>query len=150
MAVILAIYGFIDLVLLLAVSVINERVKPILHSVGISKDWKRLHNEENVIERTCRLEEPTMRIVKISSKGGVTIPARVAGATRAQEGHAYRLETGWSSPCTDPGPALSEEILAPPLALGILSPLRAKISTCRIDLRSKETMAKRDRLTTID
>ena len=91
MALALAIYGFVDLILLLAAKVINERVKPILHSVGISKDWKRLHNEENVIERTCPLEKPTMRIVKISSKGRVTIPAEL----RARLGLKKGMRIDW-------------------------------------------------------
>jgi len=73
--VILSIYGFVDLILLLAARVIDERVKPIFHSLGISKDWKRLYNEEKLIERLCRLEEPIMRITKINAKGQVTIPA---------------------------------------------------------------------------
>ena len=71
----LAIYGFVDLVLLLAARAIDERVKPILQSLGIGKDWKRLYNEEEIIERTCQLEEPILRITKISAKGRVTIPA---------------------------------------------------------------------------
>jgi hypothetical protein len=47
----------------------EERVKPIPNSLGFSKERKRLHNEEKVIKGARHLEEPTMRIVKISTRG---------------------------------------------------------------------------------
>lgn len=75
MAVVLAIYGLVDLILLLAVKVITERVKPIFHGMGISENWKRMSHKENAIEGTCQLEEPILRLSKINARGQVTIPA---------------------------------------------------------------------------
>jgi AbrB family looped-hinge helix DNA binding protein len=76
MAVVLAIYGFVDLILLLAATVIKEWVKPIFHAVGIGS-WKRMSHNEDAIARTCQLEEPIVRITRISAKGRVTIPAEL-------------------------------------------------------------------------
>lgn len=70
-----AIYGFIDLILLLAAKVINERVKPILQTMGTSKNRKLARQRENAVEGICQLEEPLMRFTKINAKGQVTIPA---------------------------------------------------------------------------
>lgn len=75
MAVVLAIYGFVELILLLAATVINERVRPIFHAVGIRERWKRMGYKENAIEGMCPLEESTMRLTKVNAKGQVTIPA---------------------------------------------------------------------------
>jgi AbrB family looped-hinge helix DNA binding protein len=73
MAVVLAIYGFVDLLLLLAAKVVDERVRPIFHLCN--RDWKGMRRQENAIERMCPLDESTMRWTKINGKGQVTIPA---------------------------------------------------------------------------
>lgn len=77
MAIVFAIYGFVDLVLLLAAKVVNERVKPILHSMDNCKNWKRMRQKENVIEGMCQLERSETRLTKINAKGQVTIPAEL-------------------------------------------------------------------------
>jgi AbrB family looped-hinge helix DNA binding protein len=77
MAIVLAIYGFADLILLLAATVINERVRPIFHAVGIGERWKRMGHKENPIEGMCPLGESTMRLTKVNAKGQVTIPAEL-------------------------------------------------------------------------
>lgn len=77
MSIVLAIYGLVDLILLLAAKVINERLKPIFHAIGTSKNGKRTRHEGNATERMCHLEEPTPRVTKISTKGRVTIPAEL-------------------------------------------------------------------------
>jgi|BogFormECP04_OM1_1039644.scaffolds.fasta_scaffold33502_2 hypothetical protein len=40
MAVVLAVYGAVDLILLLAAKVLNERMKPLFRALGVGKDWK--------------------------------------------------------------------------------------------------------------
>jgi AbrB family looped-hinge helix DNA binding protein len=75
MAVVFAIYGFIDLMLLLATKVRDERVMPMIHSLGIGGDWRSMRHKENAIERTLLLEELNIRRTKINGKGQVTIPA---------------------------------------------------------------------------
>jgi AbrB family looped-hinge helix DNA binding protein len=77
MAVVFAIYGLVDLALLLAVKVVNERVKPIFRALGIGKNGKRMGNKENTIERMCQLGKSEMRLTKINAKGQVTIPAEL-------------------------------------------------------------------------
>ena len=76
MAVVLAIYGFVDLVLLFA-AVLVERAKAPLHALGISKNWKHANRKEETIERMCQLEKSETRVTKISTKGRVTIPAEL-------------------------------------------------------------------------
>lgn len=73
MAVVFAIYGFVDLLLLLATAQV-ERVKAPIGSVG-SRNLKRAIAEEKTTEGMCQLEEPVMRFTKINAKGQVTIPA---------------------------------------------------------------------------
>ncbi|MGC2248730.1 MAG: AbrB/MazE/SpoVT family DNA-binding domain-containing protein [Terriglobales bacterium] len=75
MAVVFAIYGFIDLMLLLATKVMDERMMPMIHSLGISKNWRSMRHKENAIERPVLLEESNIRWTKINAKGQVTIPA---------------------------------------------------------------------------
>jgi len=77
MAVVFAIYGFIDLVLLLAATLINDRVRPMFHAVGIDENRKRMSHKENANGRMCQLEESTMRFTKIGARGQVTIPAEL-------------------------------------------------------------------------
>jgi len=77
MAVVFAIYELVDLILLLAARVVDERVKPMVHALGINKNWKRMRHKENAIEGMCQLEESTMRRTKINAKGQVTIPAEL-------------------------------------------------------------------------
>jgi len=77
MAVILAIYGFVDIILLLAANVVGERVKPLLHALGISKDWEHTSRKEGAIEGMCYSGESAMRRTKINAKGQVTIPAEL-------------------------------------------------------------------------
>jgi AbrB family looped-hinge helix DNA binding protein len=77
MAVVLAIYGAVDLILLLAAKVVDERVKPLFHALGISKNWKHESRKEEAIEGMCQLEESAMQCTKINAKGQVTIPAEL-------------------------------------------------------------------------
>jgi len=77
MAVVFAIYELVDLILLLASKVVDEHVKPMVHALGINKNWKRMRHKENTIEGMCQLEESTMRRTKINGKGQVTIPAEL-------------------------------------------------------------------------
>ena len=77
MALIFAIYGFVDLILLLAAKVITERVRPIFHAVGARENWERMSHKKNAIEGTCLLEESTMRFTKVNARGQVTIPAEL-------------------------------------------------------------------------
>jgi AbrB family looped-hinge helix DNA binding protein len=77
MAVVFAIYELVDLILLLAAKVVDERVKPMVHALGINENWKRMRHKENPIEGMCQLEESTMRRTKINAKGQVTIPAEL-------------------------------------------------------------------------
>jgi len=76
MAVVLAIYGFVDLVLLFAAALV-ERAKAPLHALGISKNWKHASRKEEAIERMCQLGELAMRRTKTNAKGQVTIPAEL-------------------------------------------------------------------------
>ena len=76
MAVVLAIYGFVDLVLLFA-AVLVERAKAPLHALGISKNWKHASRKEEAIERMCQLGESAMRRTKINARGQITIPAEL-------------------------------------------------------------------------
>jgi len=73
MAVVLAIYGFVDLLLLLAMAQV-ERVKALIRSLG-ARSLKRAIAEEKTTEGMCQLEDPIMRFTKINAKGQVTIPA---------------------------------------------------------------------------
>ena len=77
MAVVFAIYELVDLILLLVAKVVDERVKPMIHALGINKNWKRMRHQQNAIEGMCQLEESTMRRTTINSKGQVTIPAEL-------------------------------------------------------------------------
>ena len=52
MSVILAIYGFIDLILLLAANVVNERVQPMLYALASAKKCERVLQAENETEGT--------------------------------------------------------------------------------------------------
>jgi hypothetical protein len=79
MAVVLAIYGAVDLILLLAAKVVNERVKPLFRALGFSQDRKHARRKEKATERMCQLAEPATRRTKTNAKGQVTIPGRVAG-----------------------------------------------------------------------
>ena len=76
MAVILAIYGLVDIILLLAAKVVDERVKPLFHALGISKNWEHTSRKE-AIEGMSYLGESAMRRTKINAKGQVTIPAEL-------------------------------------------------------------------------
>jgi len=76
MAVILAIYGFVDLALLLAAAQV-ERVKSLLHSMGVSRNWQHASPKEQTTEGTCQLGESGMRRTKINARGQVTIPAQL-------------------------------------------------------------------------
>src|ERR1019366_3993155 len=76
MAVILAIYGLVDIILLLAAKVVDERVKPLFHALGISKNWEHTSRNE-AIEGQSYLGESAMRRTKINAKGQVTIPAEL-------------------------------------------------------------------------
>ena len=78
MAVVLAIYGLVDIILLLAAKVVDERVKPLFHALGISENWEHASRNEEAIEGVCYLGESTMRrTTKINAKGQVTIPAEL-------------------------------------------------------------------------
>jgi AbrB family looped-hinge helix DNA binding protein len=77
MAVVFAIYELVDLILLLAAKVVDERVKPMFHALGVTKNWKGMRHRENAIEAMCQVEESTMRRTKINAKGQVTIPAEL-------------------------------------------------------------------------
>jgi AbrB family looped-hinge helix DNA binding protein len=77
MALVFVIYELVDLILLLAAKVVDERVKPMFHALGINKNWKDMRQRENAIEGTCQVEESTMRRTKINAKGQVTIPAEL-------------------------------------------------------------------------
>jgi len=77
MAVVFAIYELVDLVLLLAAKVVDERIKPMFHALGVNKNWKGLRHKENAIEGMCQVEESTIRRTKINAKGQVTIPAEL-------------------------------------------------------------------------
>ncbi len=41
MAVVFAIYELVDLILLLAAKVVDERAKPMFHALGVNKNWKK-------------------------------------------------------------------------------------------------------------
>lgn len=75
MSVILAIYGFIDLILLLAANVVNERVQPMLYALASAKKCERVLQAENETEGTGQKEKSNMRRTKINGKGQITIPA---------------------------------------------------------------------------
>jgi len=77
MALVLAIYEAVDLILLLAAKVVNERVKPLFRALGVSKDWKHASRKEEATEGTCQLGESPMRRTKTNAKGQVTIPAEL-------------------------------------------------------------------------
>jgi AbrB family looped-hinge helix DNA binding protein len=47
--------------------VVDERVKPMFHTLGVNKNWKGMR----------QLGESTMRRTKINAKGQVTIPAEL-------------------------------------------------------------------------
>lgn len=89
MAVVFVIYELVDLILLLAAKVVDERVKPMFHALGVNKNWKGMRQRENAIERMCQVEESTMRRTKINGKGASDDSRRVAGAIRDQEGHSH-------------------------------------------------------------
>lgn len=76
MAAVVAIYGFVDLALLLATAW-AERVKTLLHAVGVSRNWKHASSRERPTEGMCQLGQPAMRRTKINAKGQVTIPAEL-------------------------------------------------------------------------
>jgi AbrB family looped-hinge helix DNA binding protein len=76
MAVILAIYGFFDLVLLLATAQV-DRVKTLLHALGVRRRWKHVGPREKVGEGVYQLGESAMRFVTIGDKGRVTIPVKL-------------------------------------------------------------------------
>jgi len=71
MAVILAIYGLVDIILLLAAKVVGERVRPLLHAL------EHTRGKEEAIEGMCYSGESAMRRTKINAKGQVTIPAEL-------------------------------------------------------------------------
>ena len=75
MTVVLAIYGFFDLVLLLATAQV-DRVRTLLHALGVRRR-KLVSLRETAIEGMCQLGESTMRVVTIGAKGRVTIPAKL-------------------------------------------------------------------------
>ena len=77
MALVLAIYGLVEIVLLLATKAVDERVKPLFHALGISKNWKHERRKEGAIEGMCHLGESAMRRTKINAKGQITIPAEL-------------------------------------------------------------------------
>jgi AbrB family looped-hinge helix DNA binding protein len=86
MAVVLAIYGAVDLVLLLAAKVVNERVKPLFRALGVSKDSKHASRKEEATEGTHRLGELAMRRTKTNAKGQVTIPADLRARLGIEKG----------------------------------------------------------------
>ncbi len=71
MAVILAIYGLVDIILLLAAKVVGERVRPLLHAL------EHTRGKEEAIEGMCYSGESAMRRTKINAKGQLTIPAEL-------------------------------------------------------------------------
>ncbi len=77
MALVLAIYGAVDLILLLAAKVVNERVKPLFRALGVSKDWEHAIRKEEATERTCQTGESVMQRTKTNAKGQVTIPVEL-------------------------------------------------------------------------
>jgi AbrB family looped-hinge helix DNA binding protein len=74
MAVVLAIYGFVDLVLLLAAAQV-ERAKTLVHALGLGGNWRNASLREKATERMRQWRESEMRLTKINAKGQVTIPA---------------------------------------------------------------------------
>src|ERR1017187_61953 len=77
MAVVLAIYGLVDIVLLLAAKVVDERVKPLFQALGLSKHWGHESRKQEAIDGICQLGELAMRRTKTNAKGQVTIPAEL-------------------------------------------------------------------------
>jgi len=77
MAVVLAIYGAVDLILLLAAKVVDERVKPLLRALGIDGNGKHASSKEKTVQELHQLGESGMRRTKINAKGQVTIPAEL-------------------------------------------------------------------------
>jgi len=86
MALVFVIYELVDLILLLAAKVVDERVKPMFHALGVNKNWKDMRQRENAIEGMCQVEESTMRRTKINAKGQVTIPAELRGRFGIRKG----------------------------------------------------------------
>jgi AbrB family looped-hinge helix DNA binding protein len=76
MAVVFAIYGFVDLVLLLATAQI-ERVKILLHALGAGRSSKHGILRDQAAEGTHQPGESIMRRTKTNAKGQVTIPAEL-------------------------------------------------------------------------
>jgi AbrB family looped-hinge helix DNA binding protein len=76
MAVVLAIYGFLDLVVLLATAQV-DCVKTLLQALGIRRRWKHVRLREKATEGVYQLGESAMRFVTISDKGRVTIPVKL-------------------------------------------------------------------------
>lgn len=85
-AVVLAIYGAVDLILLLVAKVVNERVKPLLRVLRIDGNSKHASPRGKTAEELQQLGESTMRRTKTNAKGQVTIPAELRERLGIEEG----------------------------------------------------------------
>jgi len=96
MAVILAIYGFVDIVLLLAAKVVDERVKPLFQALGISKHLEHESRKQEAIDGICQSGESAMRRTKTNAKGQVTIPAELRERLGIEKGTRvnWKVERG--------------------------------------------------------
>jgi AbrB family looped-hinge helix DNA binding protein len=86
MALVLAIYGAVDLILLLAAKVVNERMKPLFRALGVSKDWKHPSRKEAAWEKACQMGESVMQRTKTNAKGQVTIPTELRERLGIEQG----------------------------------------------------------------
>ena len=68
MAVVLAIYGFVDLVLLLAAAQV-ERAKTLVHALRLGGNWRNASLREKATERMGQLRESDMRLTKSMRRG---------------------------------------------------------------------------------
>jgi AbrB family looped-hinge helix DNA binding protein len=85
MAVILAIYGLVDLVLLLATALV-ERARAPLRALGVGRNSKHASPRDNTAAGPHHLGESGMRRTKTNAKGQVTIPAELRERFGIQEG----------------------------------------------------------------
>src|SRR6266849_1889230 len=88
MAVILAIYGLVDIILLLAAKVVGERVRPLLHAL------EHTRGKEEAIEGMCYSGESAMRRTKINAKGQLTIPAELRERFGIEKGTRINWKEG--------------------------------------------------------
>lgn len=108
MAVVFAIYELVGPILLLAVRVVDERVKPLSHVLGIS-NWGSANRKQEAIEETYHLGGSDMRRTKITAKGQVTIPADLRERFGIKKGTRISWERDGSRLILTPIPRLRKK-----------------------------------------